>query len=246
MTKDQQRFDELCFLYACGKADPADAAWIERQLPAHPEWQAALSAERALVQAGRGALAARHAAQAPLLSDADFMALAERVDAERASAAPAPAPEPVPSTATAAAAATPQRRPPSAAYRLLAALCAWWQRPMQAGYGYVAMALLVLSISAHTWRLTQPAPDAAPYRGVALANTASAQLRVQFDDSISAGQLRATLATLGLTIVHGPDHSGAYLLSASGSAAVAAQQLQVTRVALDVQLLTPANQGNPP
>lgn len=221
MSEQRQRFEDLCFVYACGKADAADAAWLEQMLEQHPDWQAVLDGERALVQAGRAAQAAQRARQPELLSVADIMALADIANAE------ADAPARVP-----------------AAPGWLDRLRSWWQRPLQGGYAYAAMAVLVLAVSVQTYRLEQ-APPQAVYRSVPAA-AVSAQLRVRFDDRISTGELSMQLSALGLSIVHGPDRSGAYLLdTGGGDPARAAEQLHAAHLVLDVQLLPPSPQGNP-
>jgi hypothetical protein len=227
MNKERQRFEDLCFIYACGKADAADAAWLEQMLAQHPDWQAILDGERALVQAGRAAQAAQRASQPELLSVADIMALADIANAE----ADAPM-EPLRPARAAAAAGWLDR------------LRGWWQRPLQGGYAYAAMAVLVLAVSVQTYRLEQVPPDAV-YRSVPAA-AAGAQLRVRFDDRISTGELSIQLSTLGLSIVHGPDRSGAYLIDTGGAEpARAAEQLRAAHLVLDVQLLPPTQQGKP-
>ena len=36
MQDDQQQFDALCFLHACGKTDQAEAAWMDAMMARHP------------------------------------------------------------------------------------------------------------------------------------------------------------------------------------------------------------------
>lgn len=218
MNDDRQRFEALCFLYACNKTDQAQGAWLEDMLARHPQWRPLLEAEQALVRTARAGLAEQHAKQPELLSAADIMALAARVAAERA---PGGAPA----------------DPVSTDWR--ARLLAWWRRPLQRGYAYGALALLAVSVSVQTWRLEQQ-PDAPRYRSVPApaGSAAGVYMRVVFHDDVSLGRLRTALATLGLSIVQGPDQHGAYVLAAGvTTAATAAQQLQASGLALDVQLL---------
>jgi hypothetical protein len=222
MNDERQQFDALSFLYACGKATPEEAAWMEDMMARHPAWREAFEQERLLVRQARIADAELRLAAAPLVSFEDIAAAAA---AEEAAARPAPA-----RAKGAAEAGLPQR------------LLAWWRRPVRGGMAYGAMAMLALLVSVQTWRLEQGGPgeddgkEGLRYRGGAdLWVAPEAQLKVVFDDRISAGQLRAELARLGLNIVHGPDPQGAYLLSVGdGDAEQAARRLQASGLALDV------------
>lgn len=72
MPDDIERFEELRFLYACGKLDAEPAAWMEEVLAAQPALAAGLDADRALVKAGMATpssgLAWRRASSCPMRS----------------------------------------------------------------------------------------------------------------------------------------------------------------------------------
>lgn len=213
MNDERRRFDALCFLYACGKVTPDEAAWMEAMMARHPAWRGALDQERLLVDQARAADAERRQAAAPLLS---FEAIVAAQDA-----------------------AAPRRA--GAGVTLAQRLLAWWRRPVRGGLAYGAMAMLALAVSVQTWRLERAGPaegegDGLRYRGGAdLWVAPAAQLKVVFDDRVSAGRLRAELTRLGLNIVHGPDAQGAYLLSVrDGDAGQAARRLQASGLVLDV------------
>jgi len=216
MNDERRRFDALCFLYACGKVTPEEAAWMEAMMARHPAWRDALDQERLLVDQARAADAERRQAAAPLLSLEAILA------AEDAAAAPG-------------------RTGAVAGVTLAQRLLAWWRRPVSGGLAYGAMAMLALAVSVQTWRLERTGPaegegDGLRYRGGAdLWVAPAAQLKVVFDDRVSAGRLRAELSRLGLNIVHGPDAEGAYLLSVGdGDAGQAAQRLRDGGLVLDV------------
>lgn len=231
MHDDQQQFEAWCFLYACGKTDAVQTAWMDRMLAQHPHWQPLLAAEQALVQAGRAALATEQAVQPMLLSDADLLALADSVNRETGT-----------ETQTGG---MPTPRRSASGWR--ARLLAWWQRPLQGGYAYGALAVLVLGISVQTYRIEQQTWPATAgvvqYRSMpaGAATAATARMRVLFHDEVNLGRLRAVLAALGLSIVHGPDQHGAYWLAASAAdeaaLAAVAKQLQASGLVVDVQVL---------
>jgi len=238
MQDDQQQFDALCFLHACGKTDQAEAAWMDAMMARHPHWRARFEHERLLVTQARAAESERQLAAPPLVSFEQV--LAALADGE----ASAPTQRPVPVDAQPAA--------QGLLGRLQGRLQAWWRRPLAGGLAYGVMAVLVAGVSVQSWRLAQvgaPDVEAARYRGQAGATAgaaATAQLKVVFDDRASAGAIRLALHRLGLNIVHGPDAQGAYLLSAGhGDAAQAAQQLQATGLVLDA-LPLPASQAQSP
>lgn len=307
MQDDQQQFDALCFLHACGKTSADEAAWMNAMMARHPHWRARFDQERLLVTEARAAESERQLAALPLVSfDQVLAALADgEVPAPQQTALPqaasqpavssaaqptvVPAIEPLaspvaqqsapPVTQSATQPATQSAMPPEtqpatrqapatqpatqqapatqpatqrAARSLLARVQAWWRRPLPGGLAYGVMAVLVAGVSVQSWRLEQvgaPDVEAARYRGQAGASTgaaATAQLKVVFDDRASAGAIRLALHRLGLSIVHGPDAQGAYLLSAGqGDAVQAAQQLQATGLVLDA-LPLPASQAQSP
>jgi len=238
MQDDQQQFDALCFLHACGKTDQAEAAWMDAMMARHPHWRARFDQERLLVTEARAAESERQLAAPPLVSFEQV--LAALADGE----ASAPTQRPVPVDAQPAA--------QGLLGRLQGRLQAWWRRPLAGGLAYGVMAVLVAGVSVQSWRLAQvgaPDVEAARYRGQAGATAgaaATAQLKVVFDDRASAGAIRLALHRLGLNIVHGPDAQGAYLLSAGhGDAAQAAQQLQATGLVLDALPLPPSQAQSP-
>jgi len=238
MQDDQQQFDALCFLHACGKTDQAEAAWMDAMMARHPHWRARFEHERLLVTQARAAESERQLAAPPLVSFEQV--LAALADGE----ASAPTQRPVPVDAQPAA--------QGLLGRLQGRLQAWWRRPLAGGLAYGVMAVLVAGVSVQSWRLAQvgaPDVEAARYRGQAGATAgaaATAQLKVVFDDRASAGAIRLALHRLGLNIVHGPDAQGAYLLSAGhGDAAQAAQQLQATGLVLDALPLPPSQAQSP-
>lgn len=68
MDKDLARFRECSFLFACGKLDEDEAAWMRAMLAQHPQWQAELDDDRRLVAQAQAGLAERYAAAPPLVS----------------------------------------------------------------------------------------------------------------------------------------------------------------------------------
>lgn len=68
MQDDQQQFDALCFLHACGKTDQAEAAWMDAMMARHPHWRARFEQERLLVTEARAAESERQLAAPPLVS----------------------------------------------------------------------------------------------------------------------------------------------------------------------------------
>lgn len=275
MQDDQQQFDGLCFLHACGKTSADEAAWMDAMMAPHPHWRARFDQERLLVMEARAAESERQLAAPPLVSfDQVLAALADgEMSAPQQTALPQAASQPLPEAVSQPAVsstaqptvvpaieplASPVAQPSAppvtqrATRSLLARVQAWWRRPLPGGLAYGVMAVLVAGVSVQSWRLAQvgaPDVEAARYRGQAGATAgtaATAQLKVVFDDRASAGAIRLALHRLGLSIVHGPDAQGAYLLSAGqGDAVQAAQQLQATGLVLDA-LPLPASQAQSP
>ena len=275
MQDDQQQFDALCFLHACGKTSADEAAWMDAMMARHPHWRARFEQERLLVVEARAAESERQLAAPPLVSfDQVLAALADgEMSAPRQTLLPQAASQPLPEAVSQPAVsstaqptvvpaieplASPVAQPSAppvtqrATRSLLARVQAWWRRPLPGGLAYGVMAVLVAGVSVQSWRLAQvgaPDVEAARYRGQAGATAgaaATAQLKVVFDDRASAGAIRLALHRLGLNIVHGPDAQGAYLLSAGqGDAEQAAQQLQATGLVLDA-LPLPASQAQSP
>ena len=275
MQDDQQQFDALCFLHACGKTSADEAAWMNAMMARHPHWRARFDQERLLVTEARAAESERQLAAPPLVSfDQVLAALADgEMAAPRQTLLPQAASQPLPEAVSQPAVsstaqptvvpaieplASPVAQPSAppvtqrATRSLLARVQAWWRRPLPGGLAYGVMAVLVAGVSVQSWRLAQvgaPDVEAARYRGQAGATAgaaATAQLKVVFDDRASAGAIRLALHRLSLNIVHGPDAQGAYLLSArQGDAAQAAQQLQATGLVLDA-LPLPASQAQSP
>lgn len=256
MQDDQQQFDALCFLHACGKTDQAEAAWMNAMMARHPHWRARFDQERLLVTEARAAESERQRASPPLVSFEQVLAALadgeasapQQTTLRQAASQPAVSSTAQPLAPPATQSAT-QPATQQASAGLLALLQAWWRRPLPGGLAYGVMAVLVAGVSVQSWRLAQvgaPDVEAARYRGQAGATAgaaATAQLKVVFDDRASAGTIRLALHRLGLNIVHGPDAQGAYLLSAGqGDAVQAAQQLQAAGLVLDA-LPLPASQA---
>ena len=78
MQDDQQQFDALCFLHACGKTSADEAAWMDAMMARHPHWRARFDQERLLVTEARAAESERQLAAPPLMSfDQVLAALAD-------------------------------------------------------------------------------------------------------------------------------------------------------------------------
>ena len=61
-SEDLARFEAQSFLFACGKVDAAEQAWMANMIAAHPELAEAAHADRVLVEHSRAAVHARAAA----------------------------------------------------------------------------------------------------------------------------------------------------------------------------------------
>lgn len=101
MQDDQQQFDALCFLHACGKTSADEAAWMNAMMARHPHWRARFDQERLLVTEARAAESERQLAAPPLVSfDQVLAALADgEASAPQQTALPQAASQPAVSSA---------------------------------------------------------------------------------------------------------------------------------------------------
>lgn len=217
-SEDLARFEAQSFLFACGKLDAQEQAWMERMIAAHPELAEAAHADRVLVEHTRAAIHARAAAHtAPLVP---FEALPKLPAADHATA---PRPQPW------------RQR-----------LSAWWQRPAAGAWAFASIAALALVAGVQTLRLEQLSNDAnAPvFRGTegdaSHSATTGPVIQAVFADGVTLGELRKTLAALKLDIVRGPDEQGLIWITVrEGDAQQALDRLKATGIVLDARITRP-------
>jgi hypothetical protein len=222
MNDDIQHFRAQCFLFACGKLEPADAAWMEAMLVSHPELREEVEADRALASIARDTLDAQPATP-PLLS---FEQIARELDARSAKQ----------TTHTSSAAAWQTR------------IAAWWSglaRTPASGRGAwaVAAAAVLAVITTIQVRQSERA-DVQPsteYRSLEPgADQQTGTLEVVFNDTLTAGDLRQQLPELHMRILSGPDDKGAYRIAVlEGPPAQALQLLQQRKMVREGKVLDP-------
>ena len=215
-SEDLARFEAQSFLFACGKLDAAEHAWMARMIAEHPELAETALADRALVDQARAAVRARTAAHtAPLVP---FEALPKAPAANRQPNSPAQ----------------------QAWWRRLAA---WWQRPAAGAWAFASIAALALVAGVQTIRLEQLSNDAnAPvFRGTEGGSaTAGPIIQAVFADGVTLGELRKTLAGLNLEIVRGPDDQGLiWIIVREGEVQQALDRLKATGIVLDARIVKP-------
>lgn len=218
MDKDLDRFRELSFLFACGKLDEDETAWMQRMLRRHPQWEDELDADRALVAQARIGLAERYREAPPLVSLDEVL------------------------RACAPAGRTGRQWVPD---RLTDWLQQCWRAQVPAPWLAGAAAMLAVSVTLHG---IVPRGDAVPgdiaagkegavYRGAEPAAPAGPVLKAVFDDKLGLGELRVLLAAQHLRVVRGPDEQGiVWLAVTEGDAARALAALRAQPGVLDVQL----------
>lgn len=213
--EDLARFEAQSFLFACGKLDAAEQAWMANMIAAHPELAEAAHADRALVEHTRAAVHARAAAHTePLVP---FEALPKLQTAKNR-----------------------QRTPAQPWWQRLAA---WWQRPAAGAWAFASIAALALVAGVQTMRLEQLSNDANTpvFRGTEGGSaTTGPVIQAVFADGVTLGELRKTLAALDLEIVRGPDEQGLIWITVRrGEVQQALDRLKATGVVLDARIVKP-------
>lgn len=210
MHEDIDRFADLRFLYACNKLDPAETAWVDAMLAAHPELAADITADRALVQASREALAYVAQTTPPLVT---FNEIARALD---------------------------QPAPPGWWQRLAGAIRLAWILPMPSGYAVCAMALLALVAGLQFSVPTRDAATGPVYRGTGTPVPVVPTVAVVFAETLTVGQLRSLSDELDFDIVAGPDRHGVFQLAprTPGSAHKLAEQLKAHAAVMDAFVRT--------
>lgn len=211
MNDDLNRFHSLCFLYACGKLDAEETAWMETMLLSHPALREELEADQRLVDLGRAMLADERQSARPLVS---FEAVLRAMEKD-------------------------EIRTPPAWLCWLREL--WNQPLQTGWAAIAATLLIAISlVQTYRLDSTQQQIDqSSGYRGPSAPPALPTPLlKVIFADTASIADLRRLLPELNLTIVGGPDEQGTCLLAVgTGSAAQAKEKLQAGRLVLDVQVL---------
>jgi len=214
-SEDLARFEAQSFLFACGKLDAVEQAWMTRMLAEHPELEETAHADRVLVEQARAAVHARAAAHIePLVP---FEAL------------------PKPAAVNA--------RPQPATQPWWQRVLDWWQRPAVGAWAFASIAALALVAGVQTLRLEQLSNDAnAPvFRGTeGNSATSGPVIQAAFADGVTLGELRKTLAALKLEIIRGPDEQGLIWITVrEGEVQQALDRLKATGVVLDARIVKP-------
>lgn len=214
-SEDLARFEAQSFLFACGKLDAAEQAWMTNMIASHPELAETANADRMLVEHTRSAVHARAAAHTePLVP---FDALPK-----------------LPST---------KNRQRALAQPWWQRMMGWWQRPAAGAWAFASIVALALLAGVQTMRLEQLHTDAnAPvFRGTEGSSaTASPLIQAVFADGVTLGELRKTLAALKLEIVRGPNDQGMIWISVrEGDAQQAVDRLKATGIVLDAHITRP-------
>ncbi|CAJ0893369.1 hypothetical protein [Ralstonia flatus] len=214
-SEDVARFEAQSFLFACGKLDAAEQAWMANMIAAHPELAETAHADRVLVEHTRAAVHARAAAHTePLVP---FDALPKLPSAKN------------------------QQR--TLAQPWWQRMMDWWQRPAAGAWAFASIVALALLAGVQTMRLEQLRTDAnAPvFRGTEGGSaTSSPLIQAVFADGVTLGELRKTLAALKLEIVRGPDAQGMMWITArEGDAQQALDRLKATGIVLDAHITRP-------
>lgn len=214
-SEDVARFEAQSFLFACGKLDAAEQAWMTNMIAAHPELADAAHADRVLVEHTRAAVHARAAAHtAPFVPFDALPKLPSAMNRQRALAQP-----------------------------WWQRMMDWWQRPAAGAWAFASIVALALLAGVQTMRLEQSNTDAnAPvFRGTEGSSaTASPLIQAVFADGVTLGELRKTLAALKLEIVRGPNDQGMIWISVrEGDAQQAVDRLKATGIVLDAHITRP-------
>lgn len=214
-SEDLARFEAQSFLFACGKLDAVEHAWMTRMLAEHPELAETAHADRVLVEHARAAVHARAAAHTEPLVPFDAL--------------PKPA-------------ATIARSRPATQPWWQRALD-WWQRPAAGAWAFASIVALALVAGVQTMRLEQLNTDAnAPvFRGTDGGSATSGPvIQAVFADGLTLGELRKTLAALKLEIVRGPDEQGLIWMTVrEGEVQQALDRLKATGIVLDARIIKP-------
>ncbi|ANH71553.1 hypothetical protein ACS15_3251 [Ralstonia insidiosa] len=214
-SEDLARFEAQSFLFACGKLDAAEQAWMISMIAAHPELAEAAHADRVLVEHTRAAIDERAAAHTqPLVP---FEALPK------------------------AGAAKQGPRPSMQSWRQR--LMAWWQRPAAGAWAFASIAALALLAGVQTLRLEQldAGANAPVFRGSEGSSATTGPLiQAVFADGVTLGELRKTLTALKLEIVRGPDDQGmVWITVREGDTQQALDRLRATSIVLDARIIRP-------
>ena len=211
MNEELNRFRADCFLYACGKLDPAEATWMQQMLASHPELTLELEADQQLITAARYAYNAERLVAEPLVS---FDAIANQLDGKK-----------------------PALRS-SLFTRILKLwnqpMQAGWAVTAMAS---VMMFAVVQTYQLHD--ATQDNLLSSQYRSVVIEpKPAMPIVEVVFSDEVTVSDLRRVLPGLNLVIICGPDEQGVTNLSVqSGSGEQALSNLKNSKLVLDAHLI---------
>lgn len=214
-SEDLARFEAQSFLFACGKLDAAEQAWMTNMIASHPELAETANADRMLVEHTRSAVHARAAAHTePLVPFDALPKLPSAKNRQRALAQP-----------------------------WWQRALDWWQRPAAGAWAFASIVALALVAGVQTMRLEQLSTDAnAPvFRGTeGNSATSSPLIQAVFADGVTLGELRKTLAALKLEIVRGPDDQGMIWITVrEGDAQHAVDRLKATGIVLDAHITRP-------
>jgi hypothetical protein len=214
-SEDLARFEAQSFLFACGKLDAAEQAWIANMIAAHPELAEAAHADRVLVGHARAVVHARAAAHTEPLVPFDALPKLQ----------------------------TAKHRQRTSAQPWWQRMMDWWQRPAAGAWAFASIVALALLAGVQTLRLEQLNTDAnAPVFRGAEGNSATSGPLIQavFADGVTLGELRKTLAALKLEIVRGPDEQGTIWITVrEGDAQQALDRLKATGIVLDARITRP-------
>ncbi len=214
-SEDLARFEAQSVLFACGKLDAAEQAWMANMIASHPELAETANADRVLIEHTRSAVHARAAAHTePLVPFDALPKLPSAKDRQRALAQP-----------------------------WWQRIIDWWQRPATGAWAFASIVTLALLAGLQTMRMEQLNPDAnAPvFRGPEGSSaTSSPLIQAVFADGVTLGELRKTLAALKLEIVRGPNAQGMMWITVrEGDAQQALDRLKATGIVLDAHITRP-------
>ncbi|CAJ0816183.1 hypothetical protein [Ralstonia flaminis] len=212
-SEDLARFEAQSFLFACGKLDAAEQAWMTNMIASHPELVETANADRMLVEHTRSAVHARAAAHTePLVPFDALPKLPSAKNRQRALAQP-----------------------------WWQRALDWWQRPTAGAWAFASIVALALVAGVQTMRLEQLNTDAnAPvFRGTDGGSATSGPvIQAVFADDLTLGELRKTLAALKLEIVRGPDEQGLIWMTVrEGEVQQALDRLKATGIVLDARII---------
>lgn len=198
----RRRFDELVPWYVTGEIAADDRAWMERYLAENPDAELALGWHE-----GLGAAVDAHYSQLP--ESVGWAGLAQRLEAERATARAHGSNTSAARAGAAARGVSPQASP-GMAERLSNWFAELFARPAYA----LAAALIVGQSAVIGYMMSRDAlegPEHSTVRGGAPATIVPA-LEVRFRQSATEQELRTLLSQAGARIVDGPDQLGDYVV----------------------------------